>query len=220
MSSRRTLGRSRIAATGALGLAVLLAVGGVAQSRSTHRTARPHAPLRAIVYLTTPMRAGGAAGRPLPSVSRDDSRGRRAASVCARVGPRRRRDRPVVARLARGSEAGCRAHGDRLRARACAWRGPAGSATRQRGAPDRAARDVARRGSRIPPHRFATRGFRRTRKPCPPHLRACASLASSSALVLARAGDLPGLRTLPQRGRLLVSGHARHCAAHARAARS
>ena len=98
MSSRRTLGRSRIAATGALGLVVLLAVGGVAQPRSTHRTARPHAPLRAIVYLTTPIRAGGAPGRPVPSVSRDDSAGRRAASVCARVGPRRRRDRPLVAR--------------------------------------------------------------------------------------------------------------------------
>lgn len=74
MSSRRTLGRSRIAATGALGLVVLLAVGGVAQPRSTHLTVRPHAPLRAIVYLTTPIRAGGAPGRPVPSVSRDDSR--------------------------------------------------------------------------------------------------------------------------------------------------
>ena len=74
MSSRQTFGRSRIAATGALGLAVLLAVGGIAQSRATHGTTTPRPPLRAIVHLTTPTHSGGSAGRPVPRVSRDDSR--------------------------------------------------------------------------------------------------------------------------------------------------
>ena len=74
MSSRQTFGRSRIAATGALGLALLLAVGGIAQSRATHGTTTPRPPLRAIVYLTTPTHSGGSAGRPVPRVSRDDSR--------------------------------------------------------------------------------------------------------------------------------------------------
>ena len=50
---------------------------------------------------------------------------------CARVGPRGRRDHPLVSRVARGSEAGCRARCDRLHACACARRGPAGSATGQ-----------------------------------------------------------------------------------------
>ena len=46
MSSRQTFGRSRIAATGALGLALLLAVGGIAQSRVDARDddAPPAAP--------------------------------------------------------------------------------------------------------------------------------------------------------------------------------
>jgi hypothetical protein len=74
MSLRHAFGRSRIAATGALGLAVLLAVGGIAQSRSTRGSATPRPPLRAIVYLTTPFRSGGRAGRAVPRVSRDDAR--------------------------------------------------------------------------------------------------------------------------------------------------
>jgi len=74
MIAGRPLAGARLAATGALGLAVLLAVGGIAQSRSTHRTAAPRPPLRAIVYLTTPIRSVGPAGRPVPRVARDDSR--------------------------------------------------------------------------------------------------------------------------------------------------
>ena len=69
MSSRRP----RIVATAALALAALLAVAAVAQSGSTQRAVKRHAPLRAIFYLTTPVRTNGLAVRPAGRYARDDA---------------------------------------------------------------------------------------------------------------------------------------------------
>ena len=55
-----------------LGVAVLVSVTSIAQSRSSHPAAKARAPLRAIFYLTAPIRPGGPVGRPRPSRARDD----------------------------------------------------------------------------------------------------------------------------------------------------
>ena len=65
--------RPRIIASAALAFAVLLAVAAVAQSGSTQRTAKRHAPLRAVFYLTAPVRTSGLAVRPAGRYARDDA---------------------------------------------------------------------------------------------------------------------------------------------------
>ena len=65
--------RPRIIASAALAFAVLLAVAAVAQSGSTQRAAKRHAPLRAVFYLTAPVRTSGLAVRPAGRYARDDA---------------------------------------------------------------------------------------------------------------------------------------------------
>jgi calcineurin-like phosphoesterase family protein len=50
----------------ALGLAVLVSATGIAQSHLAQSSAKGRAPLRAVLYLTAPLRPGGLTGRPAP----------------------------------------------------------------------------------------------------------------------------------------------------------
>ena len=151
------------------------------------------------------------AGRPVPRVSRDDSARRRAASVCARVGPRGRRDRPLVAWLGRGSQAGCRARGDRLDACACACAWPCWIGhTAARRSRSRCSR---RRAPRLPDTSASVRDPRFSSHPRTVPS-APASVRVAGEQQRARSGSRwrpsPGYVTLPQRCRRLVSGRARH----------
>ena len=61
---RRIAHRSAVSA--ALGLAVLVSATGIAHSHSAQSSAKGRAPLRAVLYLTAPIRPGALAGRPAP----------------------------------------------------------------------------------------------------------------------------------------------------------
>jgi hypothetical protein len=56
----------RSVVSAALGLAVLVSATGIAQSHSAQSSAKGRAPLRAVLYLTAPVRPGALAGRPAP----------------------------------------------------------------------------------------------------------------------------------------------------------
>ena len=88
-----------------LGLAVLVSVAGVAQSQLAQSSAKSRAPLRAVLYLTAPVRPGALAGRPAPQrVLHGRAAVRRDLAALAWA----RADAAVVPWAAPGSAAGAR----------------------------------------------------------------------------------------------------------------
>jgi acid phosphatase type 7 len=70
MSRGRALVRPIVVSAGLLALVALASLTGIAQSRSAQPSAKTRAPLRAIFYITAPVRSSGAAaGRPTPSAA-------------------------------------------------------------------------------------------------------------------------------------------------------
>ncbi len=72
MTARRRPARGHVIAAAAVALVALGSVA-VAQSRSTHAGAKARPPIRAILYLTAPIRPSSLAGRPRPRTLRDDA---------------------------------------------------------------------------------------------------------------------------------------------------
>ena len=176
-------------------LAALLAVAAVAQPGIDAARRKPHAPLRAVFYLTAPVRTSGLAVRPAGRYARMTPEPSSATSRAC-VGPRGRGDHALGTP---GSPADrklvSRARDDRLDPRARARRGPAEQVAGQRGAPDRRAGRWACNVSRVPAHRLATRGVRgaanRALRDCTVALR----WRAAARRLLAGPGDLPGVRT-------------------------
>ncbi len=73
MRSRRALLHGSIVALAALAASALLSDNGSARSRSSHLGDAGRAPLRAVVFLTAPVRLSALAGRPAPRTARDDA---------------------------------------------------------------------------------------------------------------------------------------------------
>ena len=150
----------RTAVSAGLALAVLLAVAGIAQPHSSHRTAKARAPLRVLFYVTAPVRVGPPAVRPRPRSSLDASVKRHLAALkwaraTLRPSPWSRPGSPADRKL-----------GAILAAIASTHAHVRGAALMERPQGSEQARSrrlrVARTGFRLSAHRLETRRLRRT----------------------------------------------------------